>query len=233
MTNQPLRLDSNRLSELDRDGRHLAHTVFRSEEGPDVAAITIKSHAKVTSADGETTFFFDVNEYSFGFRWTDKQGIPRFVRYAGNSDFIKISFDINQAAIINSAHFHFGLHGKLDGVPPGYLTKEALMSLMARDDILGISSATLENPAGVLHLLWLDPYSPFGRKVGPDNDGDRMIELKIYPEAIGCRWISPEGEVRYMLTSGDEISIAAIHKNTLQELDMVISLALGLDLPLD
>jgi hypothetical protein len=232
MNNQSLHLDATRLQELERDSRHLAHTIFRATEGPDVAAITIKAHSKVILVNAETTFFFDVSGQSFGFRWTDRHNTPRFVRYAGNSEFIERSFNINQSNIINSAHFHFELHGKLEGIPPGYLPKEALMNLMSRDDILGISSATLENPAGVLHILWLDPYSPFGRKIGPDHDGDRMIELKIYPEAIGFRWISLKGEVRYMLISGDEVSIAAIHKNMLQELDTAIGLALGVDLPM-
>ncbi len=221
----------SQIEELHRDGRHLDHTVFRADGGSNVVAVIIKSHPQAKSEAGETSFFFELGENYYGFRWTDRQDKDRFVQYAGNCNFIRVGLDAMFTALIDSAHDHFALQDKLEGVLPGYIPKEGLINLMQREDIIGISAGTVENPPGVIHLLWLDPDSPYGKKVGPDNEGDRMIELKIYPEAIGLRWITPENEVRFMVISGDQTSISAMLKDSLDELDIMISLALGV--PLD
>jgi hypothetical protein len=230
MLTEPFQADPDLIAKLHDDPRHFAHTIFRSEDGPTIVAVTMKAQAGAASKLGETTFFFDIGELSYGFRWTDKQGNQRFVKYSGNSEFIKLAFDINQKDIVGAAIYHFHLTGKPHDVPQGYLTKSALASLL-NEDILGLSSGTVDNPPGVIHLVWVDPHSALGQRVGPDSDGDRTIEIKIYTEAFGLRWISPDDEVCYTMIAGDELSVAAIQRNISFDLGGILSLSLGVGTP--
>lgn len=212
---------SAQLSAIGRDNDHFAHAVFNDDDGRTIVSIATKPLPNTKTQDGGSLFFLDATSGSFGFRWQDKAEKSRFIRYAGTSDWTAKQRDFVLNNVIAAAKQQFALSTTRTS-PVGHLSKKAIVDLTARADVIGLSAASIDEPAGVAHLVWLEPSSNWGRRVGKDRDGDRLVQLQLYPECFGVRWLTPASTLETLIITGDENTIATVQAEMLANLPALI-----------